>query len=101
MALHPRRCWAMRPMAITLNFALRLRELDLEFFLQVDATKHKGWSFEVPTEVKTLRRYPAAGAPASQTLARARRRDRCARSGRARTGKLRRRPTRLHATGLA
>ncbi len=51
------------------QFRAGLRELDLEFFLQVDATKHKGWSFEVPTELKTIRRHPAAGAPASQTLA--------------------------------
>jgi len=51
------------------EFRAGLRALDLEFFLQVDAAKHKGWSFEVPTEIKTTRRHPAADAPSSQTLA--------------------------------
>lgn len=32
------------------EFRVVLRQLNLEFFLQVDAAKHKGWSFEVPTE---------------------------------------------------
>ena len=51
------------------EFRAGLRELGVEFFLQVDANKHKGWSFAVPTELKWVRRHPAAGAPASQTLA--------------------------------
>ena len=51
------------------EFRAGLRELDLEFFLQVDAAKHKGWDFEAPTEVKWVRRHPTAEAPASQTLA--------------------------------
>jgi SRSO17 transposase len=51
------------------EFRADLRQLGLEFFLQVDATKHKGWSFEVPTQIKWVRRHPANDAPASQTLA--------------------------------
>ena len=51
------------------EFRAGLRALGLEFFLQVDATKHKGWSFAVPTELKQDRRHPRADAPPSQTLA--------------------------------
>ena len=51
------------------EFRAGLRELGLEFFLQVDATKHKGWDFAVPTELKWVRRHPPADAPPSQTLA--------------------------------
>jgi SRSO17 transposase len=51
------------------EFRAGLRTLGQEFFLQVDAAKHKGWSFAVPTELKQVRRRPAADAPASQTLA--------------------------------
>ena len=50
------------------EFRAGLRALNLEFFLEVDAAKHKGWSFEVPTELKQVRRHPAADAPPSQTL---------------------------------
>lgn len=50
------------------QFRAGLRELGLEFFLQVDATKHKGWDFAVPTELKWVRRHPQADAPPSQTL---------------------------------
>jgi SRSO17 transposase len=50
------------------GFRAGLCELGLEFFLQVDAAKHKGWSFEVPTELKQVRRHPTADAPASQSL---------------------------------
>ena len=50
------------------EFRAGLHQLGLEFFLQVDATKHKGWSFEVPTQIKWVRRHPASDAPASQTL---------------------------------
>jgi SRSO17 transposase len=51
------------------EFRAGLRKLGLEFFLQVDPTKHKGWSFEVPTQIKWVRRHPASDAPASLTLA--------------------------------
>lgn len=51
------------------EFRAGLRELGLEFFLQVDATKHKGWGFAVATELKRVRRHPRADAPPSQTLA--------------------------------
>jgi SRSO17 transposase len=51
------------------EFRAGLRDLGLEFFLQVDAAKHKGWSFEVPTELKQTRRHPKADTPPSQTLA--------------------------------
>lgn len=50
------------------EFRAGLRALDLEFFLQVDAAKHKGWSFAVPTRLKQVRRHPTADAPPSQTL---------------------------------
>ena len=51
------------------EFRAGLRDSGLEFFLQVDAAKHKGWNFEAPTEVKWVRRHPSADAPPSQTLA--------------------------------
>jgi SRSO17 transposase len=51
------------------EFRAGLRAFDLEFFLQVDAAKHKGWSFEAPTEMKQVRRHPRDDAPPSQTLA--------------------------------
>lgn len=51
------------------EFRAGLRELGLEFFLQADPTKHKGWDFAVPTELKGVRRHPRADAPPSQTLA--------------------------------
>ena len=50
------------------EFRAGLRALGAEFFLQVDAAKHKGWSFEAPTELKQVRRHPTAAAPPSQTL---------------------------------
>lgn len=50
------------------EFRTGLRALGLEFFLQVDAAKHKGWNFAVPTELKRVRRHPMAEAPPSQTL---------------------------------
>jgi SRSO17 transposase len=50
------------------EFRAGLRALGLEFFLQVDAAKHKGWSFAVPTELKQVRRHPAPDAPPAQTL---------------------------------
>ena len=50
------------------EFRAGLRALEAEFFLQVDGAKHKGWSFEAPTELKQVRRHPTAAAPPSQTL---------------------------------
>ena len=50
------------------EFRAGLRALAAEFFLQVDGAKHKGWSFEAPTELKQVRRHPTAAAPPSQTL---------------------------------
>ncbi|MEO6625191.1 MAG: IS701 family transposase [Burkholderiaceae bacterium] len=50
------------------EFRAGVRALDLEFLLQVDAAKHKGWNFEVPTALKQVRRHPTAAAPPSQTL---------------------------------
>lgn len=50
------------------EFRAGLRELGVEFFLQVDGAKHKGWSFEAPTELKRVRHHPTAAAPPSQTL---------------------------------
>lgn len=51
------------------EFRAGVRALGMEFFLQVDAAKHKGWSFAVPTELKQTRRHPSPAAPPSQTLA--------------------------------
>jgi len=51
------------------EFRAALAALGLEFFLQVDGTKHKGWNFAVPTVLKVVRRHPAPAAPPSQTLA--------------------------------
>lgn len=42
------------------EFRADLRDSGLEFFLQVDAAKHKGRNFEAPTEVKWVRRHPSA-----------------------------------------
>jgi SRSO17 transposase len=44
-------------------------ELGMEFFLQVDGTKLKGWDHEVRTEVKRVRRHVCAGEPPAETLA--------------------------------
>ena len=51
------------------EFRAGVRALGLEFFLQVDGAKHKGWNFEVATELKQVRRHPTPDAPPSQTLA--------------------------------
>jgi SRSO17 transposase len=51
------------------EFRAGVRALGLEFFLQVDAAKHKGSSYAVPTELKQTRRHPSPAAPPSQTLA--------------------------------
>lgn len=50
------------------QFRAHLRALGLEFFLQVDGDKHKGWDREVPSGIKRVRRHVSAGAPAAQTL---------------------------------
>jgi SRSO17 transposase len=51
------------------GFRAGLRARGLEFFLQVTATHHKGWTSEVPA-VRRQRRRPSAdtGVPPSQTL---------------------------------
>jgi SRSO17 transposase len=51
------------------DFRAELRRLELEFFLQVTGSSHKGWTHAVATELKFKRRYLSASAPASQTLA--------------------------------
>jgi len=51
------------------EFRAGLRAMGVEFFLQVDAAKHKGWTSEVPTLLKQVRRHPSPEAPPSQTLA--------------------------------
>jgi SRSO17 transposase len=53
----------------TAEFRAGLAALDLEFFVQVGGSTHKGWSFAVPTIRKIVRRTPAPGTPPSQTLA--------------------------------
>jgi hypothetical protein len=40
----------------------------MEFFLQVDPGKHKGWNQAVPTELKRTRRHVSGEAPPAQTL---------------------------------
>ena len=50
------------------RFRARLRELHMEFFLQVTPTAHKGWNFEVATQLKKKRRHVVATAPPSQNL---------------------------------
>ena len=43
------------------EFRAGVRDLGLEFFLQVDGQALKGWDREVRTEVKRVRRYVCAG----------------------------------------
>jgi len=50
------------------EFRQGLRHLGMEFFLQVDPGKHKGWNQAVPTELKRMRRHVSAEAPSAQTL---------------------------------
>src|SRR2546426_1268420 len=50
------------------EFRQGLRDLGMEFFLQVDPGKHKGWNQAVPTELKRTRRHVSAQAPPAQTL---------------------------------
>ena len=51
------------------EFRQGLRGLGMEFFLQVDPGKHKGWNQPVPTELKRTRRHVSAEVPPAQTLA--------------------------------
>jgi SRSO17 transposase len=50
------------------QFRKRVRDLDLEFFVQVDPGKHKGWDHEVHTVMKQKRRHVVPDTPPSQTL---------------------------------
>ena len=50
------------------QFRKRLHDLDLEFFLQVDPGKHKGWDHEVQTVLKQKRRHAAPDTPPSETV---------------------------------
>lgn len=54
---------------INTEFRAGLRQLDLEFFLQVDGHALKGRDHEVRTETKRVRRYVRAGEPPAETLA--------------------------------
>jgi SRSO17 transposase len=51
------------------EFRQRLRELELEFFLQVSGVGHKAWSEPVVTERKTKRYHAVASTPPPRTLA--------------------------------
>ena len=51
------------------EFRQRLRELELEFFLQVSGVGHKAWSEPVVTERKTKRYHVVAATPPPRTLA--------------------------------
>jgi SRSO17 transposase len=51
------------------EFRAQLRRLGMEFFLQVDASKHKGWDHQVQTEIKRVRRHVQTGQPVARTLA--------------------------------
>lgn len=50
------------------EFRQGLRDVGMEFFLQVDPGKHKGWNQAVPTELKRTRRHVSGEAPPAQTL---------------------------------
>lgn len=50
------------------EFRQGLRELGMEFFLQVSA-RHKAWTHPVSTARKRVRHYPVKGTPPAQTLA--------------------------------
>lgn len=50
------------------EFRQGLRELGMEFFLQVSPT-HKAWTHRVPTEQKRTRHYLREGIPPARTLA--------------------------------
>ena len=50
-------------------FRAEVRQLGMEFFLQVEGDSLKGWDHEVRTEVKRLRRYVHPDEPPAETLA--------------------------------
>jgi len=50
-------------------FRTGVRQLGMEFFLQVEGDSLKGWDHEVRTEVKRVRSYVHPDEPPSQTLA--------------------------------
>jgi SRSO17 transposase len=50
------------------EFRAGVRELGMEFFLQVTPT-HKAWTHPVPTQPKRVRHYVAADVPPARTLA--------------------------------
>lgn len=50
------------------HFRHELRRLEMEFFLQVTPSSHKGWAFGVETVMKQTRRHVVETAPPSQTL---------------------------------
>ncbi|HEV2248191.1 MAG TPA: IS701 family transposase [Terriglobia bacterium] len=54
---------------INTAFRAGVRQLGMEFFLQVDAQALKGWDREVRTAVKRVRRYVRDGEPAAESLA--------------------------------
>ena len=51
------------------EFRAGVRDLDMEFFLQVEGSALKGWDHEVQTEVKRVRRHVCEGEPPATTLA--------------------------------
>ena len=51
------------------GFRQGVRDLEMEFFLQVDGHALKGWDHEVRTEVKRTCRYVCEGEPPAATLA--------------------------------
>src|ERR1035438_4513540 len=51
------------------EFRAGVRDLDMEFFLQVEGSALKGWDHEVQTEVKRVRRQVGEGESPSATLA--------------------------------
>jgi hypothetical protein len=51
------------------EFRAGVRDLDMEFFLQVEGAALKGWDHEVRTEVKRVRRHVGKGEPPAATLA--------------------------------
>ncbi|PYV14201.1 MAG: IS701 family transposase [Acidobacteria bacterium] len=54
---------------INTEFRAGVRQLQMEFFLQVDGSELQGWDHEVRAEVKRVRRYVREGEPPAQTLA--------------------------------
>ena len=50
------------------EFRSELRRLGMEFFLQVDPSKHQGWDYPIETELKRVRRQVAPGQAPPRTL---------------------------------